>query len=101
MHCAALGFPLGRVAFVGINPPGMPEVLASEERAVEAWVRDPQGRGEELRGKREARNCWGVSQRVFLDQAERARSGMETVVGEDGEEYLVEGGSRPWARDEN
>lgn len=99
VHCAALGFPLGRVSFIGINPPGLPEVLASEERAVEAWVQDPEGRGPGLRGKREGRNCGGVSQRVFLDEAERAKSGVETVVGEDedGDEYLVPGGWRPWA----
>ncbi|KAJ4422553.1 hypothetical protein N0V82_002781 [Gnomoniopsis sp. IMI 355080] len=102
VHCVgALGFPPDRVAFVGIDPPGIgPDVLASEARAVEAWERDPQGRSEELRGKRARRNCWGVSQRMFLDEAERARSGIETVVGEDGAEYLVEAGSRPWGRDE-
>lgn len=97
----ALEFPPDRVAFVGIDPPGIgPGVLASEARAVEAWERDPQGRSEELKGKRARRNHWGVSERVFSDEIERSRSGLETVVDEDGDEYLVEGGLRPWGRDE-
>lgn len=74
-------------------------MLASEARAVEAWERDPQGRGEGLKGKRAGRNCWGVSEMIFLDDEERVRSGIETVVV-DGGEYLVEGGLRPWGRDE-
>lgn len=92
------------MAFVGIDPPGRigPEVVASEARAVEAWARDPQGRGQGLRGKRAGRNCWGVSEMIFLDEEERVRSGIETmvVVGECECEYLVEGGLRPWGRDE-
>lgn len=87
---------------MGIDPPASkigPEVLASEARAVEAWTRDPQGRGDGLRGKRAGRNCWGVSERIFLDEQERVRSGIETEVVGDGE-YLVEGGLRPWGRDE-
>lgn len=102
VHCAALDFPPDRVEFIGIDPPGIgPEVLASEARAVEAWLRDPQGRGKGLRGKRAGRNCWGVGERVFADDAERARSGIETVVDEDGAEYLVEGALRPWGRGDN
>ncbi|KAJ4396128.1 hypothetical protein N0V93_000345 [Gnomoniopsis smithogilvyi] len=98
VHCIrALGFPPDRVAFVGIDPPGIgPEVLASEARAVEAWERDPQGRSAELKGKRARRNCWVVSEMIFSDELERARSGIETVIQEDGGEYLVEGGPRPW-----
>lgn len=112
-HCAAVGWwGLGNhqspgedqeeeVVFVGINPPGVPEVLAAEERAVEAWGRDPQGRGEALRGKRRGRNPWGVAQTLFLGNEERARSGVATELLEDGrEEVLVEGGWRPWGRRE-
>lgn len=87
------------MAFVGINPPGVPEVLASEERAVEAWVRDPHGWSEELRGKRRGRNPHGVAQTLFLDERERRLGGVETLVSEDGkEEFLVPGGVRPWAQ---
>lgn len=103
VHCgvSALDFPSDRVAFIGIDPPDVigPEVLASEARAVEAWERDSQGRGEGLKGKRAGRNCWGVSEMIFLDEEERVTSGIETlIIG--GGEYLVEGGSRPWGRDE-
>lgn len=103
MHCGvnALDFPSDRVAFIGIDPPDTigPEVLASEARAVEAWEQDLQGRGDRLKEKRAGRNSWGVSEMIFLDESERTKSGIQTVVV-DGVEYLVEGGSRPWGRDE-
>lgn len=101
-HCAgAIGFlPLSRVRFVGINPPGVPEVLDAEEMAVEEWVRDPQGQSEGLRGKRRRRNPWGVVQTLFLEGGERTRSGMATELLEDGtEEVLADGGFRPWGRE--
>lgn len=97
-----MGFSLGRVRFVGINPPGVPEVLGAEERAVEAWLCDPHGRSEGLRAKRAWRNPWAVTQTVFLDERERKESGVETELLEDGtEEVLVEGGLRPWGRRED
>lgn len=79
----------------------MPAVLASEERAAEAWVRDPHGRSEELRAKRRGRNPHGVGQMLFEGEGERRLAGLETVVSEDGrEEFLVGGGLRAWALQE-
>ncbi|MDA4133894.1 MAG: hypothetical protein OK454_12340, partial [Thaumarchaeota archaeon] len=125
-HCAAIGFPLDRVAFIGINPPNLPAALlaadkasqelaaagglapgeVSEEKAeamkgvretVGLWSDDPHGVGKVLVGKRRTRNPWGVSQTLFLHDEERARSGAETrTVG--GTEALVEGGTRPWEK---
>lgn len=84
-----------------MNPPGIPLVLASEERAVEEWLTDPQGwESESLRTKREGRNPWGVKQVMFLNEEERKRSGIVTKVvdGGRGEVLDVEGGGRwPWA----
>lgn len=102
-HCGALGLRADEVTFVGINPPGVPEVVASEEAAVEAWLRDPQGQSPGLRGKRRGRNPWKVRQTLFLDEEERARSGVRTrlVENDDGvsEEILVDGdGARPWGQ---
>jgi folylpolyglutamate synthase len=127
-HCAAIGFPLGRVDFVGINPPGVDdlglvsasatasasasgglegssavgekaEAMRGVQLAMGQWAEDPHGVGEELAGKRRRRNCWGVHQRLFLDAAERDRSGVDVRVLADGSEALVEGGRRPWARE--
>lgn len=99
-HCAALSFPADRVAFVGINPPGVPAVVESEERAVDEWLRDPCGQSDGLKGKRVRRNPWGVAQTLFLDQDERARSGIATRLVDGGkEEVLVDGGLRPWGKE--
>lgn len=85
------------MSFIGINPPGVPAVLESEERAAETWVRDPHGRSEELRGKRRGRNPHGVRGTLFEAEWERKAAGLQTLVEEDGEEFLVDGGLRPWA----
>lgn len=108
-HCAALRFvngdhhyhpqPQRGVTFVGINPPGVPEVVDNEEKAVEAWLHDPQGQSSGLRDKRRGRNPWKVSQTLFLDEAERERSGLRTRLMENEdvrEEVLVDGDARPW-----
>ncbi|KAK1827871.1 FolC bifunctional protein [Podospora conica] len=77
-HCAAIGFPLERVAF-GV------------QLALGQWGEDPHGVGEALAGKRRERNCWGVGQGLFADEEERGRSGVVVrVVG--GQEALAEGG---------
>lgn len=123
-HCAAI-FGLDpsspglkkRVRFVGINPPGVDnggavegkgdsdgdekkkEAMQGVQLAMGQWAEDPHGVGEELAGKRKARNCWGVDQRLFFSEEERRRSGVETRALEDGSEVLVDGGKpRPWAR---
>ena len=126
-HCAAI-FGLDpsspvlkdRVKFVGINPPGVDgaggivekdddresnekeekkEAMQGVQLALGQWAEDPHGVGEELAGKRRARNCWGVDQRLFFSEEERRRSGVEKRVLEDGSEVLVDGEKpRPWAR---
>lgn len=111
-HCAAIGFPLSQISYVGINPPGMDAAAGSAgdgsgekagamrgvQLAMGQWADDPHGVGEALAGKRRARNCWGVQQRLFLDEEEKARSGVDVRVLEDGSEALVDGGRRPWAK---
>lgn len=109
-HCAAIGFPADRVAFVGINPPGLDRLVSGGEKgeamqgvqlALGQWKEDPHGTGEVLAGKRRERNCWGVQQGVFLEARERGRGGVEVRVLGDGGEALVEGGRRPWAGEES
>ncbi|KAF6839437.1 dihydrofolate synthetase [Colletotrichum plurivorum] len=114
-HCAAVGFPLDRVRFVGIDPPGMRQAapgkmeeggsqearekkgaIAGVQRAVDEWTRDPHGVGASLAGKRRARNPWGLEDRLFADEDERIRSGVVTHII-DGHEALVDDAKRPWA----
>ncbi|ROV90523.1 hypothetical protein VPNG_10052 [Cytospora leucostoma] len=98
-HCTALSFPLDHVRFIGINPPGVPEIVGREEDAVAEWIADPQGMSENLRAKRQGRNCWDVAQTLFLDDEERVKSGIETrLVNQGSDEVLVEGALRPWGR---
>ncbi|KAH7325770.1 hypothetical protein B0I35DRAFT_474507 [Stachybotrys elegans] len=102
-HCAAIGFPLDKVRFVGVDPPGMvagdkPEAMKGVGAAVDDWRRDPHGRGERLRGKRHARNPWGVWQGVWreeVDVKEKDKAGLVTA-GEGEEETLVDDAIRPW-----
>lgn len=95
-HCNALAFPLDKVHFIGINPPGIPEVVDREEDAANEWVKDPQGQSDSLKTKRARRNLWGLSQKLFESEYERQQSGIATKLLEDGEEILAEGGVRPW-----
>jgi len=104
-HCAAIGFPLHRVTFVGIDPPGVEDLDRSREGQVSdkasamrgvqltmgQWEIDPHGVGEELARKRRQRNCWGADQRLFFTHEERARSNISTRTLEDGTEALMEG----------
>ena len=98
-HCSAIFFPLDKVHFIGLNPPGIPEVVDREEDAVNEWLEDPQGQSHSLKSKRARRNQWGVSQSLFVNEGERRRGGIATKLLEDGEEILIEGGPRPWGRD--
>ncbi|KLU83819.1 hypothetical protein MAPG_02869 [Magnaporthiopsis poae ATCC 64411] len=115
-HCAAIGFPLDRVDFIGIDPPNLPpwlraveqldasavypsgqdvskekdEVMARGVREVIGqWTEDPHGAGEALAGKRRARNPWGISQRLFHNDEEKVKSGIDTVILTDGTESLI------------
>lgn len=100
-HCAAIGFPLERVSFVGIDPPGMAagdqdkeEAMKGVAAAMGEWTSDPHGRGASLAGKRAKRNPWGVAQSVF-GEGGSGRGGL--VLKEDGgAEVLDEDAARPW-----
>ena len=102
LHCAAIGFPLERVAFVGTDPPvalatGEAElVMASILKAEEEWDDDPRGVGESLASKRRNRNVWGVDQKLFVEHWERQRSGLRTEFLDDGTETLMWTAPRPW-----
>lgn len=102
-HCVAIGFPLERVTFIGIDPPGMAAVATGAEvgdgkeeamkgvgLAMGEWREDPHGRGVSLAGKRARRNPWGVRQGVFLE--EEGETGGLVVKGEGIDEDAV----RPW-----
>ncbi|KAK1580439.1 DUF218 domain-containing protein [Colletotrichum navitas] len=123
-HCAAIGFPLERVHFIGIDPPCMRAAsttaaaaadddeddkrttgasdgdkagaIAGVQRAVDEWAQDPHGIGTTLARKRRARNPWDLDDRLFASEEERARSGVATRIVA-GHEALVEDAKRPWA----
>ncbi|EQB54215.1 hypothetical protein CGLO_05977 [Colletotrichum gloeosporioides Cg-14] len=112
-HCAAIGFPLDRVAYLGIDPPGMQAALATSssadggvvqrqeavagvQHAVDEWTKDPHGVGPSLSRKRRARNPWNLHDRLFASEEERSRSGVVTRIIDD-HEALAEDAKRPWA----
>ncbi|KAJ3960453.1 hypothetical protein N0V92_002871 [Colletotrichum tropicale] len=113
-HCAAIGFPLDRVAYLGIDPPGMQAALATTsspgdgdgigkqgtvagvQHAVNEWTKDPHGVGPSLSRKRRARNPWNLRDRLFASEEERSRSGVVTRIIDD-HEALAEDAKRPWA----
>ncbi|KAI0537185.1 DUF218 domain-containing protein [Xylaria digitata] len=66
-HCGAIRFPLDRINFVGINPPGMTDgsnkaAIPGVMEAVGQWKDDPHGEGDALSSKRMRRNPWSVPQ---------------------------------------
>ncbi|SPJ71439.1 related to DUF218 domain protein [Fusarium torulosum] len=102
-HCAAIGFPLNRVSFIGIDPPGMAAVSKDQDKeeamkgaslALGEWNDDPHGRGESLAGKRAKRNPWGVRQGVFASK--ECDRGRLVVKMENGSEVIDEKAARPW-----
>ena len=105
-HCIAIGFPLNRVNFIGINPPdvdGGGKASGHEKAtamhgvplALEEWDRDPHGRGPTLLGKRKERSCWDVSQKLFFYEEEEVMSGVETRWLSDGSQGLCDQGIVP------
>jgi hypothetical protein len=57
LHREAIGYPAERFGYLGPNNPrDLDQALASEERAVEAYRRDPYSSGESFRAKRAERN---------------------------------------------
>ncbi|OTA89996.1 hypothetical protein M434DRAFT_23159 [Hypoxylon sp. CO27-5] len=102
-HCGAIGFPLDRVDFVGIDPPGMihgtnEAAIKGIAEAVTQWKDDPHGKGELLSGKRKKRNPWGISQTLFINEEDRVRSGVQSTIVGEGQEYLIEGARQPWSQ---
>ncbi|CAK7201325.1 hypothetical protein SEUCBS139899_004029 [Sporothrix eucalyptigena] len=121
-HCGpgAIEFlPLDqRVSFIGINPPNLPAefggpsvasgTAVSEDKnkamqgahdVISHWAVDPHGVGDLLAGKRRARNPWNCSQKLFVSNEERQRSGLlARQVGGD-MEAIAENSPRPWNKD--
>lgn len=102
-HCAAIGFPLDKVSYIGIDPPSMTpggekhdEMMAGGvAAAMGEWEGDPHGRGSSLAGKRKRRNSWNVWQGVFDKDTNGKKSGLVTIgTGED--EHLDVNAPRPW-----
>ncbi|KAI1274557.1 DUF218 domain-containing protein [Xylaria sp. FL0933] len=101
-HCGAIRFPLHRVNFVGVDPPGMVDgsnkfAIQGVQEAVDQWKNDPHGEGDALAAKRMRRNPWGISQTLFSTEEERARSGVRSRILENGQEYLIDGIPQPWS----
>ncbi|KAI2466431.1 hypothetical protein F4781DRAFT_434404 [Annulohypoxylon bovei var. microspora] len=100
-HCGAIGFPLDRVDFVGVDPPGMIDgsnqaAIKGIVEAITQWKEDPHGKGELLASKRDKRNPWGISQTLFADENDRIRSGVQSTPVKEGEQ-LIEEVSQPWS----
>jgi dihydrofolate synthase len=100
-HCGAIRFPLSRVDFVGIDPPGMRDgsnevAIKGVVEAVTQWKDDPHGKGELLAGKRHRRNPWTIDQALFVNEKERQDSGVRSMIYDDAQEYLIDGAAQPW-----
>lgn len=100
-HCGAIGYPLDRVEFVGIDPPGMldgsnEDAIKGVTKAVTEWLEDPHGTGASLAGKRRNRNPWNINQDLLSSDYSRKCSGVKTLVLE-GVELLDPRGPRPWS----
>ncbi|KAJ3529277.1 hypothetical protein NM208_g9839 [Fusarium decemcellulare] len=106
-HCTAIGYPLERVEFIGIDPPGMVAAAAGKSKeedkeeamkgvglAMGEWRSDPHGRGESLAGKRAKRNPWAARQDVFPEEG--SDYGGLVVKVEHASEVLDEETARPW-----
>ncbi|KAI1763803.1 hypothetical protein GGR53DRAFT_466938 [Hypoxylon sp. FL1150] len=96
LHCGAIRFPLDRVNFVGVDPPGMRDgtneaAWKGVAEAITQWKEDPHGIGKLLAGKRRKRNVWNTSQGLFLDEEKKLDSGVQL------EEYLLGGARQPWS----
>ncbi|KAK8049222.1 hypothetical protein PG994_010952 [Apiospora phragmitis] len=101
-HCGALGYPLNRVDFVGIDPPGMADgtneaAMRGVSQAIAEWKENPHGVGGTLAEKRRKRNPWAVSQALFDSVQARTQSGVKTIVADDGEEVLNPSETQPWS----
>lgn len=100
-HCAAIGFPIERTRFIGIDPPGMingenEAAMKGVGQAVDEWTADPHGRGEKLAGKRAKRNPLAAWQGVFGEEMDGLSKGGLVTRGEGEMETLVDDAPRPW-----
>ncbi|KAM0261821.1 hypothetical protein ACHAQJ_002024 [Trichoderma viride] len=100
-HCAAIGIPLERTDFVGIDPPGMisgenEAAMNGVGQAVDEWRADPHGRGGKLAEKRAKRNPWGVWQGIFEEDIDDAGKGGLVTEGKGDKETLIDDAPRPW-----
>jgi hypothetical protein len=81
LHLPAMGFPIERAEFVGIDPPWTGErrdemVKGEMERGYRAWEDDAWGTGEFLSGKRKER---GWNEDAFINEV--LGDGWEGMVG--------------------
>ncbi|KAI1850562.1 hypothetical protein JX266_003844 [Neoarthrinium moseri] len=100
-HCGAIGYPLDRVDFIGVDPPGMLDgsneaAIKGVVQAVTEWKEDPHGTGVSLAAKRSKRNPWGIAQGLFSAGEVRERSGVQTKLL-DGIEVLDPTAKQPWS----
>jgi hypothetical protein len=104
LHIPALGFPLERVEFIGIDPPWTGErrdemVKGEMERGYRAWKDDDWGIGEFLSAKRKER---GWDEEVFVNEV--LGKGWEGEIGKDWRKIFVDvvrgskgrGATLPW-----
>jgi hypothetical protein len=99
-HCVALGYPLERVSFVGVDPPGIDETnepaMKGVLQAVAEWKENSHGIGGTLADKRKKRNPWNVFQGLFSSHEDRKRSGVQTMLV--GDEYVLNPSAvQPWS----
>lgn len=95
-HCAAIGFSLDKVSFVGIDPPDLDATDPGIWLAEEEWKEDPHGRGQRLGGKRKKRNPWNRGQSIFDEEKEVPSRGGLITTGHLDNETLVDDAPRPW-----
>lgn len=72
------------------------DAIHGAKTAVGDWESDPHGRGAKLRGKREARNVYGVWQGVFEEDFEGREKARLVTRGQGEDETLKDDAFRPW-----
>jgi hypothetical protein len=100
-HCRAIGYPLDRVSFDGIDPYGMQDgsnqtAWQGVASAMKDWEEDPHGRGNKLASKRSGRNPFKVWQGVFVEGFQGSEASGLVTIGDGQDEMLDTAASRPW-----
>ncbi|KAI1332785.1 FolC bifunctional protein [Xylariaceae sp. FL0255] len=105
-HLKAVRFPLRNSDLTGVDPPWklLPDgsrkaTMKGAAEAVAQWKADPHGRGEILASKRIKRNPWNASQKPFIKDEDRVRSGVLSTTDENGIESLIDDATQPWSDD--